>query len=126
MEATGRTIDVLLIEDDPGAAYLVNDMLDEFGEGRIRLEQVRSRNDGEERLRAARFDVVLLDLGLPESTGLATLRHMRERFPEQAFIVLSGLDDADTARDAICLGARGYLVKGAFREDVLMRAIMVI
>lgn len=64
-------------------------------------------------------DVVLMDLEMPGMGGLDTLDHLRDRFPEVAVVILSMHDRPDIVRRAIALGAEGYLLKSASREEVL-------
>ena len=67
--------------------------------------------------------VVLLDLSLPDSAGLATVRSMRAAAPELAIVVLTGHDDPALAADALEAGAQDYLVKGQIDSDALRRAV---
>ncbi len=124
MEPVELNINILLVEDDAGAAFLVTDMLSEVGQGKFNLHHVKCRKHAEQQLDQRPFDVVLLDLGLPESRGLETLRHMLDRFPEQSFIVLSGLADEDTAVKSMSMGAKDFLLKGKFEEQQLLETIL--
>jgi len=67
--------------------------------------------------------VVLLDLGLPDATGLEGLERIRERLPDIPIVVLTGLDDDSTALEALKKGAQDYLVKGSFEEKLLSRTL---
>lgn len=68
-------------------------------------------------------DVIVLDLNLPDATGLETLVRLREAAPEAAAIVLTGRDDQVLATQALNLGAQDYLVKGNFNTELLVRAV---
>lgn len=68
-------------------------------------------------------DVALLDLGLPDSEGLDTVRQVRQRCPELALVVLTGFDDPEAALEALRQGADDYLVKGRFDEELLRRTM---
>jgi len=68
-------------------------------------------------------DVVVLDLNLPDATGLETLVRLREVAPQAAAIVLTGRDDQVLATQALNLGAQDYLVKGNFNTELLVRAV---
>ena len=69
------------------------------------------------------FDVILLDLGLPDSQGLDTLRTLRGKNPQVAVVVLTGKDDEELALQALKEGAQDYLVKGEIQGGTLQRAI---
>ena len=69
------------------------------------------------------FDVVLLDLGLPDSAGFDALTQIRNQAPPLPIIILTGLSDEALAVKAISLGAQDYLVKGNFATDALYRSI---
>jgi putative nucleotidyltransferase with HDIG domain len=116
---------VLLIEDNPGDARLVSLHLDEVRptEVDIRLEQCASLGEARQLVGSCLYDSILLDLGLPDSTGLATLEAVRETCPDSPVIVLTGLDDMDVALSALKAGAADFLTKGAISGELLVRAI---
>jgi serine phosphatase RsbU (regulator of sigma subunit) len=112
---------VLLIEDDPGDALLVEDRLGrELPESAI--VRAATMAEGMSRLRA-RIDCVLLDLHLPDVTGIDAVAMVRERAPWAPLIVLTGLEDAATGVAAVDAGAQDFLVKGRLEDGVLVRAI---
>ena len=102
---------VLLIEDNPGDARLIDLTLAEHGAGRLTLEHSATMTEGLTRLARGGIDVVLLDLSLPDSQGLDTFRIVNEMFPETPVVVLSGLDHESVALLAVQEGAQDYLVK---------------
>jgi len=114
---------VLLVEDDPGDANLVRQMLRLGGEGRFAVTWAVTLADTSQQLHAAEFDVVLLDLSLPDSSGLATVQACRQLNARLPIIVLTGHDDKVFALQTIEAGAQDYLVKGSFDEDALIRAM---
>ncbi|MCK9200020.1 MAG: EAL domain-containing protein [Gallionella sp.] len=114
---------VLLVEDDPGDANLVRQMLRLGGEGRFDATWVVTLADTRQRLSEGMFDVVLLDLSLPDSSGLATVQACRQLNARLPIIVLTGHDDKVFALQTIEAGAQDYLVKGSFEEDALIRAM---
>jgi signal transduction histidine kinase len=119
-------IKVLLIEDNPGDAGLIANMLNKCAVKGLPTELiwVDGLAAGLERLRAGGIDVVLLDLGLPESSGLETVQRLfthHMRVP--ALLVLSGLTDEDVAVRSLRSGAQDYLVKGQVDSALLGRAI---
>jgi signal transduction histidine kinase len=121
MEAPDRQI--LLIEDNPGDARLIVEMLREVDRAPGRLEWVGTLGAGLARLAAESADVILLDLSLPDSQGLATFAAVHQRFPETPVVVLSGLADEQVALTAVREGAQDYLVKGQVEGATLVRAL---
>jgi len=119
-------IKVLLIEDNPGDARLIAEMLDGARTKGLAFELTWAEDlpRGLQRLRTDGADVVLLDLGLPGSSGLETLQllfaHGRK---VPTLVVLSGLTDEEVAVQALQSGAQDYLVKGQVDSATLLRAI---
>ena len=114
---------ILLIEDNPGDAKLVEYLIGEAGDG-YRLHWEQDLESGLECLRSTPYDVVLLDLGLPGTTGISTFVIVVQQAPDDvAIIVLSGLNDEATAAEAVALGAQDYLVKGEVDANLLARSI---
>jgi diguanylate cyclase (GGDEF)-like protein len=116
------TIRLLLIEDNPGDARLIREFLAERGNGLFGLEWAAGLAEGLARLEAGGVDLVLLDLSLPGSQGLATLERVLRAAPALPVIVLTGLDDEAAAVEAVRKGAQDYLVKGQFDGGLLVRA----
>jgi response regulator RpfG family c-di-GMP phosphodiesterase len=112
----------MLVEDNPGDARLVVEALRDAPELAIALEHVESLASALERASRGDIDVVLLDLGLPDSEGLATLERFRAHFPHIPVVALTGLDDPDTALSAVQSGAQDFLVKGRIDGALLARA----
>src|SRR5690349_80894 len=117
-----RSIRVLLIEDNPGDARLVRELLTEEGD-RFGIVLVGSLREARDRLSVETFDVVLLDLSLPDSQGFGTISSIRAQVPAMPLIVLTGFDDADFAVAAVEAGAQDFLVKGQFEGGTIRRAI---
>ncbi|MDZ4202224.1 MAG: EAL domain-containing protein [Gallionella sp.] len=114
---------VLLVEDDPADASLVRQML-RFGSGeRFEVSGAVTLAETVASLGLESFDVVLLDLSLPDSTGLDTVHACRKANSLLPIIVLTGHEDAGFAVQTIASGAQDYLIKGSFDEDALVRAI---
>lgn len=118
------TINVLLVEDDPIDLRAVRKLLTEVDDVHVETEHVGSLTAAIERLsQPHEFHAVLLDLGLPESTGLATLDTFHASAGGLPVIVLASADDHRTAVDAVQRGAQDYLVKGAVTADLVVRPI---
>ncbi|MFL6696822.1 MAG: response regulator [Vitreoscilla sp.] len=116
-------IRLLLIEDCPADARLIEIMLQQSQALDIHFSWADNLTAGIERLRAAPFDVVLLDLGLPESTGLDTLRIVSRETSVPTLVVMSGSSDEEVALQALQAGAQDYLIKGHVDGASLARSI---
>lgn len=114
---------VLLIEDNPGDARLLQEMLVEMGSSQFALERAGRLLDALTRLGDTPFDLVLLDLSLPDSHGLETFQRVYQEASCLPIIVLTGLDDESVALQAVREGAQDYLVKGQVDGNLLIRAI---
>ena len=120
-DAEGQAIGVLLIEDDDGDALLVQELLDESSFD-ARLVRRRTLRDAFGELRPD-VQCVLLDLGLPDASGLESVGRVRAAAPGTAVIVLTGYDDEAAGEAAVQAGAQDYLVKGKVDGGLLARAI---
>src|SRR5512146_443194 len=118
-----RPIRVLLIEDNPGDAALIRVTLREAGKDAFLLERTERLEAGLDLLRREAIDVVLLDLSLPDSQGVATLSSVRANHPMLPVVVLTGFDDEENAVRAVREGAQDYLVKGRFDGSLLVRSM---
>ena len=118
------TVTILLVEDNPGDARLVREMLDEGG-GRYAITHVETVGAATGFLAANSTvpDVVLLDLSLPDETGLGTLRRILALRHRAGVVVMTGLGDDEVGVAATQEGARDYLVKGQVDYRALRRAL---
>ncbi len=114
---------ILLVEDNPGDADLIREMLPPDSPEGVEIECVSRLSKALECVRVVRFEIILLDLGLPDSQGLETIRAMRHGAPSLPIIVLTGNQDEQVGLEAIREGAQDYLVKGHLDNRMLMRAI---
>ena len=120
MAADAEQIRVLLVEDDDGDAFLVEELLREAGGG-VEVQRARLLADARKPIRDAAC--VLLDLGLPDSQGLDGLRWLLRERPDVAVVVLTGLADEYLGEQAVKAGAQDYLVKGDVSGKLLLRVI---
>jgi signal transduction histidine kinase len=119
-----KQITVLLIEDNPGDVRLTQEMLAEARGLRCDLECADTLAAGLQRIGQGNIDLVLLDLGLPDSAGIDTLRHLRAGIPQSlAVLVMTGQGEEDVALHAVQAGAQDYLVKGQINSDLLIRSM---
>jgi PAS domain S-box-containing protein len=116
-------IHVLLVEDNPGDARLFLELVRDTGAGRLKLEHVNRLSTALDRLSNGHFDVMLLDLSLPDEQGLNTLTRAHAHAPNVPIVVLTGLDDEALAVKAVRAGAQDYLVKGRVDGDLLVRSL---
>jgi diguanylate cyclase (GGDEF)-like protein len=119
-QATQR---VLLVEDNPGDARLVRELLELGWDGELSLHHVTTLAEAAVHVAAGDAGCVLLDLSLPDAQGLEALDALREASPELPIVVLSGLSDEMTALRAVQAGAQDYLIKGRADEGMLARSI---
>lgn len=114
---------VLLIEDNPGDARLIREMLTESQGWNFCIEWAEKITEALDHLDTNTFDIVLADLALPDSWGIDTFKTINTHSPTLPIIVLTGFDQTETAREAMRAGAQDYLVKGQVDGNALRRAI---
>lgn len=114
---------VLLIEDNPGDARLIIEYLAPAGEARFNVTVAGRLDSGKNLLDDEIYDIVLLDLNLPDSDGLATFEHLHSHSPLVPVIVLTGLDSDEIGIAAMHKGAQDYLFKGDANRSALVRSI---
>ena len=114
---------LLLVEDNPGDAGLFREMFNEQGSHDTELTVVGSMSEAEEHLSRCVFDIILLDLGLPDAQGLGAVRRAHAAAPRVPLVVLTGLDDESLAAQALQEGAQDHLIKGQVDARGLLRAL---
>ncbi len=123
MDVSTRPLSVLLIEDSPEEAELIELMLGQSRRDEVRVEHVTRLSDGLARLAAGPVDVVLLDFSLPDSKGMVSFQRARAVAPHVPIVILTNLDDEETALSAVREGAQDYLVKRQVDNELLLRSI---
>jgi signal transduction histidine kinase len=119
----GAKVSVLLVEDNPGDARLARELLGEVESFEFELEHVERLADAIAALSRTRFDVVLLDLSLPDSQGLDGIAALQKAVPALPIVVLTGRSDDGVAIDVLKAGADDYLIKGQGDGHLMVRAI---
>jgi two-component system sensor histidine kinase/response regulator len=114
---------VLLVEDNPGEARLIREILLDASGDAFDLQVVTRLADAVARLRGGDVDAMLLDLALPDSSGAATFTQAKSHAPEVPIIVLTGLGDEALALAMVQQGAQDYMVKVDLNGNVLSRSI---
>ncbi len=118
-----ETLKILLVEDNPGDARLVREYLRDAGVFQADLANAERLSEAQRMLETDRFDVVLLDLSLPDSRGLDTIVGAVTHARGVPIVVLTGLNDEELAVRAVREGAQDYLLKGRMDGSSVSRAI---
>ncbi len=116
-------VNILLVEDNPTDVLLVRANLALAPGTKFTVTTVNYLAAAIQQVRLVSYDIILLDLGLPDSQGLATFEHMRANVKETPIIVLTGLGDDQVALQAVHLGAQDFLPKLHVTSEFLARAI---
>ena len=113
---------VLIVEDNPGDLFLIEEILSKTSINFQEIVRAADLTSAQTLLLQNNPEVILLDLSLPDSQGVSTLRAITQLKPEGAIIILSGLHDQKLLLEALKEGAEDYLIKGEteappFREN---------
>jgi signal transduction histidine kinase len=118
-------LNILLVEDNEGDERLIRELLGEQHLIRFNVDLASSLKESESKIPENKFDIILLDLGLPDSNGLETLFKFKALFPELAtIIILTGLNDTEVGLKAVNSGAQDYIIKGHVDSDKLLKSII--
>ncbi len=120
-----NNLKVLLIEDDPMFVYVIHEYLMTGPSKQVRIVDCKRLSEALARLGDSNmtFDLILVDLVLPDSYGLETFSKIHRKVPELPIVILSGLDDEEIAVQAVREGAQDYLVKGDIGGGLLWRVM---
>ncbi len=114
---------ILAVEDNAADIEILRELLADQPGSSFSLECVRTLAEAGKFLARGDTDFVLLDLGLPDSQGIETLRAVRDRFPYLPIVVLTGFNDDEIGMLSLHEGAQDYLVKGQINGPSLIRSI---
>ncbi len=114
---------ILLVEDDPGDVLLLCELLKDAEPANFSVERTERLEEAAQRAAAGGFDIVLLDVSLPDAQGLDGVSRLRQKSPDVPILVLTGLNDPSFAAAAGRAGAQDYLVKGQLSAAGLARSI---
>jgi len=120
---SSNPINIVLVEDNPGDARLISELLKDVRGDVYKLVHVDRLSKGTEYLKQAEIDVVLLDLSLPDASGLQAILTLNNCTQKVPIIVLTGLNDEEMAVSAVQAGAQDYLIKGQVDGKLLWRSI---
>ena len=123
MEGRISPIEILLVEDNPGDARRLQMILKETSSFTIHVQNVDRLSKALEAIGQKSYDVILLDLDLPDSQGINTFDRMNQLAPTTAIIVLTGLSDDEVALRVMQRGAQDCLVKGEIDTGILTRSL---
>jgi response regulator RpfG family c-di-GMP phosphodiesterase len=118
-----KAMRILLVEDNRADARLIQERLKRAGHAQFELVHAVRLYEALQQLEEGVFDVVLLDLGLPESQGIDTFHRVHEQAPSVPIVMLSGLADEALAIETVRQGAQDYLVKGQVDGNILLRSM---
>jgi signal transduction histidine kinase/DNA-binding NarL/FixJ family response regulator len=117
-----RSFRILLVEDNPGDVLIINELLKASGID-FSLAHLSTLKETLLLCVEREFDVILLDLGLPDSIGVETLKKIQVCKMKSPVVVMTGLDDEDVALESLREGAQDYLVKSRLTSDNILRGI---
>lgn len=118
-------LQILLVEDDEGIVELIRTILESDAMGPFTVTSAITLEEGRRRIREETFDAVILDLGLPDSRGLATFLGFQLAAPGVPVVILTGDEDPGLALDAIRRGAEDYVVKQHMRMEALPHVVRI-
>lgn len=114
---------ILLVEDNPGDARLISETLAEIPQSQFELNWCESATQAVEFIVKEKPDVIVSDLGLPDSQALEAVNRIRGVAPDVPLVVLTAMNDETLALEAVQTGAQDYLVKGNIDANSLWRAL---
>jgi PAS domain S-box-containing protein len=116
-------VEILLFEDNPGDAGLIEEMLEELTDFPYELKNAQTLKEGLDYLKEHPYDIILSDLGLPDNDGINTFFEIDAKNPQIPIIILTAVKDEKIGVDAVKRGAQDYLVKGEVDGRLLKRSI---
>ncbi|MCJ7617015.1 MAG: response regulator, partial [Desulfobacterales bacterium] len=120
---TKPDISLLIIKDDPDIVDLIQEIIETTGNFPFSCSSAASLSQGLKMLASNEFDIILLDLSLPDSQGLQTLHKALSKGAQHPHYTLTGTDDEALAIEALQAGAQDYIVKGRNESFFLVRSI---
>jgi len=117
-------LNILMVEDNPGDELLLSELLSGSGLAIGTVHKAGRMSEAVAMIQQYPVDIILLDLSLPDASGIDSFKSMRKAAVKIPIVILSGLADMTVALDAINLGAQDYLIKGDFDEKLLAKIIL--
>ncbi len=117
-------LNVLLLEDNPGDAFLLKFYLDESTSPKFNVMHAETLKAALDMLAENTFDIIISDMNVPDSFGVDTIKAILSGYPGNMLIVLTGLTDEEVGLETVRFGAQDFLVKGKFDGKVLVSSLM--
>ena len=114
---------ILIVEDNLADVFYLKEALEETNGAKFAISNRPTLTEAKECLEKEDFDVVALNLGLPDSWGIETFIQIQNCAPDTPIVILSGSDDESLAIEAVRLGAQDYLVKDLWNPHVISRSL---
>ena len=118
-----RHLNIVVVEDNPDDQELLSICLGGIADKSVECHFSETLHDGLTKIKDSSPTLIILDLSLPDSFGIDTLKSVRRKHPSIPIIVLTGMDDETTALECIDAGAQDYLIKGEINASLLRRSI---
>ncbi|MCF8262793.1 MAG: hybrid sensor histidine kinase/response regulator [Melioribacteraceae bacterium] len=118
-----QEVKILLIEDNPGDARLIEILLDDEDDEYFKVWWVDTLTKAKNLISEMKFDAILLDLNLPDSSGIMTVKETCRIAQHVPIIILTGNNDLEISMDSLRCGAQDYLVKGEFDDNLLKKSV---
>ena len=118
-----EVIKILFVEDNPGDVVIIKEMIKEIEGIHFEVTTADNLEDGVKHLINEDFDILLLDLNLPDSEGIETFNIINQNALDLPVIILTGLSDEEFAISSVGKGAQDYLVKGQTDSQLLAKSI---
>jgi CheY-like chemotaxis protein len=118
-----KPLRILLVEDNPGDAVFLCKELSDAMDTPCQVIHVSRLSEALQELGKGKFDLILLDLGLPDSQGLETFGRLHTHSLDPPIVLLTCLDEAAVAVQAVARGAQDYLIKGRTSGPLLARSL---
>lgn len=122
--AAPNELKVLLLEDNPGDAFLIKFYLSESSAPVFNVMHAETVKAALDLLAENKFDIIISDMNLPDSFGVDTIKSLLSKYPGNLLIVLTGLTDEEVGLETVRYGAQDFLVKGKFDGKVLISSVM--
>jgi two-component system sensor histidine kinase/response regulator len=119
-----QNYNILLVEDNPGDAMLLEELLLDNKRFKFKMDVADTLQTAIKMVEEIRYDIILLDLGLPDSNGLDALQVINKKVNNIPILVITGLDDDKTGNEAIKMGAQSYIVKGLYNSRLITDSII--
>jgi len=119
-----KELKVLLLEDNPGDAFLIKFYLGESASPLFHVTHAENLKAALEHMDSNKFDIIISDMNLPDSFGVDTIKGIMGKHPGNLVIVLTGLTDEEVGLETVRYGSQDFLVKGKFDGKVLVSSIM--